>query len=247
MYANIRPVRDYERIAPKGRKADIVVVRENTEGFYSGIEYQVGDAAACAVRVVTKKGSERIALRAFELARERRKKVTVVHKIPAHPISDGLFVETVESVGNREFPDVEVERMLVDASTVHLIRNPEHFDVLLATNAYGDILSDAAAEITGGVGLAPAGNIGDEAAVFEPSHGSAPDIAGKGIANPIATILSAGFMLDYLGEKRAGERIRNSVQRFIGSGGELTPDLGGTGTTVQVARGIIAELEKGKG
>ena len=133
--------------------------------------------------------------------------------------------------------------MLVDASTVHLIRDPSHFDVIVATNAYGDILSDAAAEITGGVGLAPSGNIGDEAAVFEPSHGSAPDIAGKGIANPVATLLSAKFMLDYLGEKKAGSRIQMAVERVIEKGKVLTPDMGGNATTDQVAEAIVRELE----
>jgi len=242
LYANIRPLKDYLRFAPKGRKVDLIVARENTEGFYSGIEYPVGLDAACAVRVITRKGSERIARVAFKLAQGRKRKVTIIHKIAAHKLSDGLFIETVEQVRKDEFPEIEIEGMLVDAAAAHLIRDPMHFDVILATNAYGDILSDEAAEITEGIGLAPCANIGDDAAVFEPAHGTAPDIAGKGIANPIATFLSAQLMLDYLGEKEAGSRIQNGVERVIEKGEVLTPDMGGGNTTDQIAEAIIREL-----
>jgi len=248
IYANIRSVKDYPRFAPEGRRTDLVVVRENTEGFYSGIEYWVGQDSACAVRVVTRKGSERIARIAFKLAQDRRKKVTVVHKMPAHRISDGLFLDAVERVRREEFPEIEIEKMLVDAAAAHLIRHPERFDVILATNAYGDILSDEASELTGGVGLAPGGNIGDKVAVFEPAHGTAPGRAGKGIANPIATLLSAKFMLDYLGQKEAGQRIRRAVEQVIAKGEFLTPDLGGKATTDQVGEAVIRELqEEGSG
>ena len=242
IYANIRSVKDYPRFAPEGRRTDLVVVRENTEGFYSGIEYRVGEDAACAVRVVTRKGSERIARIAFQLARDRRKKVTVVHKMPAHRISDGLFLDAVEKVGREEFPDIEIEKMLVDAAAAHLIRHPERFDVILATNAYGDILSDEASELTGGGGIAPGGNIGEKVAVFEPAHGTAPGRAGRGIANPIATLLSAKFMLDYLGQKEAGKRIQTAVEQVIAKGEFLTPDLGGKATTDQVGEAVIREL-----
>jgi len=218
------------------------VVRENTEAFYCGIEYPVGSDAACAVRVITRKGSERIARVAFKLARERRKKVTIIHKIAAHKLSDGLFIDAVEQVRKDEFPEIETERMLVDAAAAHLIRNPMHFDVILATNAYGDILSDEAAEITGGIALAPCANIGDDSAVFEPAYGTVPGRAGKGIANPIATLLSAKLMLDYLGEKKAGSRIENAVDRVIEKGEVLTPDMGGENTTDQIGEAIIREL-----
>ena len=242
LYANIRPLKDYPRFAPEGRKADLIVVRENTEGMYSGIEYRVGEDSACAVRVITRKGSERIARVAFELARGRRKKVTVVHKIAAHRISDGLFLEAVSQVGKKEFPEVEIKKMMVDAAAVHLIRKPMDFDVLLATNAYGDILSDEAAEITGGVGLAPGGNIGQNTAVFEPAHGTAPGRAGKNLANPIATILSAKLMLEYLGEKKAGNRIQEAVDRVLESGKVLTRDMGGESSTDEMGEAIISEL-----
>ncbi len=243
LYANIRPVKDYPRLAPQSRKTDLVVVRENLEGFYSGIEYRVGDNAACAVRVITRRNSERIARVAFKAARERRKKVTVIHKLSAHRISDGLFVDVVEGIGREEFPDVEIEKMMIDSASVRLIRDPQQFDVILATNAYGDILSDAAAEITGGIGLAPAANIGEVSSVFEPSHGTAPGRAGKGIANPIATLLSAKLMLGYLGEQEAGDRMQRAIERVIERGERLTPDMGGTSSTDEIGEAIIGALK----
>ena len=243
LYANIRPVKDYPRLAPEGRKTDLVVVRENLEGFYSGIEYRVGPDAACAVRVITRRNCERIARVAFKEARKRRKKVTAIHKLPAHRISDGLFIDVVEGIGKQEFPDVEIERTMIDAAGVRLIRDPQQFDVILATNAYGDILSDAAAEITGGIGLAPAANIGEVSSVFEPSHGTAPGRAGKGIANPIATLLSARLMLEYLGEKVAGGRLQTAIEQVIEKGETLTPDMGGTSRTDEIGEAIIGELK----
>jgi isopropylmalate/isohomocitrate dehydrogenase-like protein len=242
IFANIRPVKDYPRLAPQGRRIDLIVVRENTEGFYSGIEYKAGPDAACAVRVITRRGSERISRVAFQLARERRKKVTVVHKSPAHRVSDGFFLDVVERVRQNEFPELELEKMLVDAAAAHLIRNPMRFDVILAPNAYGDILSDEASEITGGVGLAPSGNIGEKFALFEPAHGTAPGRAGKGIANPMATLLSAKLMLDYLGQKEAASRVQKAVERVIEEERELTPDLGGKGTTDKVGQAVLRAL-----
>jgi isopropylmalate/isohomocitrate dehydrogenase-like protein len=241
-YANIRPMKDYPRLAQKDRRADLIVVRENTEGFYSGIEYRVGSEAACAVRVITRSSSERIGRVALRLARTRRKKVTVIHKLAAHKMSDGLFVDAVERVGKEEFPEIEIEEMLVDAAAMHLIRDPMHFDVILATNAYGDILADEAAQITGGIGLAPSSNIGENAAVFEPAHGTASGRAGKGIANPIATVLSAKLMLDYLGEVESGNWVQKAVENIIEEGKVLTPDIGGKNTTDQVGEAIIGEI-----
>jgi len=243
LYANIRPVKDYPRLAPEGRKTDLVVVRENLEGFYSGIEYRVGDDAACAVRVITRRNCERIARSAFNEARKRRKKVTAIHKLAAHRITDGLFIDVVEQIGKQEFPDVQIERMMIDAAGTRLIRDPEHFDVILATNAYGDILSDAAAEVAGGIGLAPAANIGEVSSVFEPCHGTAPGRAGKGIANPIATLLSAKLMLEYLGEQKAGGQIQTAIERVIDKGEALTPDMGGTSRTDEIGEAIIKELK----
>ena len=243
LYANIRPVKDYPRLAPEGRKTDLVVVRENLEGFYSGIEYRVGDDAACAVRVITRRNCERIARSAFNEARKRRKKVTAIHKLAAHRITDGLFIDVVEQIGKQEFPDVQIERMMIDAAGTRLIRDPEHFDVILATNAYGDILSDAAAEVAGGIGLAPAANIGEVSSVFEPCHGTAPGRAGKGIANPIATLLSAKLMLEYLGEQKAGGQIQTAIERVIDKGEALTPDMGGTSRTDEIGEAIIKEVK----
>jgi methanogen homoisocitrate dehydrogenase len=242
LYANVRPLRDFPRFAPPGRKADLVIIRETTEGFLSGIEYKVGPDSAFAVRVITRKSSERVARVAFRIAQERRKKVTAVHKASAHKVSDGLFLEAVEKVQEKEFPGIELEKMLVDGAAGHLIKNPERFDVILATNMYGDILSDEAAEVTGGIGLAPSANFGDKIAVFEPSHGTAPGRAGKGIANPVATLLTAKLMLDYLGQKGAGARIRSAVDRVIEKGEVLTPDMGGKSTTNQISQAIIDEL-----
>lgn len=242
LYANVRLLKDYPRFAPNGRRADLVVVRENTEGFFSGIEYMVGSDSACAVRVITRKSSERIARIAFRIARERRKKVTAVHKVAAHKLSDGLFLEAVEKVRQEEFPDVELEKMLVDGAAGHLVKNPSRFDVILATNMYGDILSDEAAEVTGGIGLAPSGNFGEKIAVFEPSHGTAPGRAGKGIANPIATLLTCKMMLEYLGQKEAGKKIESAVERVIEKGKVLTPDMGGKSTTNEISQAIIDEM-----
>lgn len=242
LYANVRPLKDYPRLAPPGRRVDLVVVRENTEGFFSGIEYRAGADAACAVRLITRGSSERIARIAFKIAQERKKKVTVVHKVSAHKISDGLFLEAVETIWKEEFQQVQLERMLVDAAAGHLVRDPMRFDVILATSAYGDILSDEASEVTGGMGLAPSSNIGDKAAVFEPSHGTAPGRAGKGIANPIATLLAGKLMLDYLDQREAGKRIQLAVDRVIEKGEFLTPDMGGKSNTNQVAQAIIDEL-----
>ena len=242
IFANIRPVKDYPRLAPKGRRTDLIVVRENTEGFYSGIEYKVGPDAACAVRIITRRGSERISRVAFQLARERRKKVTVVHKSPAHRVSDGFFLDIVGQVHREEFADQELEKMLVDAAAAHLIRDPVRFDVILAPNAYGDILSDEASEITGGIGLAPSGIIGEKFALFEPAHGTAPGRAGKGIANPLATFLSAKLMLDYLGQKEAGRIVQRAVEQVIDREEELTPDLGGKGTTERLAQAVLRAL-----
>jgi isocitrate dehydrogenase (NAD+) len=243
LYGNMRPLKDYPRFAPKGRKTDLIVLRENTEGFYSGIEYWVGRDAACAVRIITRRCSERIARAACNLARGRRKKVTVIHKVVAHRITDGLFIDVVEGVGRNEFPEIEIERMMIDAAAVHLIKDPMRFDVILATNAYGDILADEAAEITGGIGLAPSANIGDGIAVFEPAHGTAPGRAGKRIANPLATLLAAKLMLEYLGETEAGRWIQVAVDRVIERGEVLTSDMGGQSSTDEVGEAIISEIQ----
>ncbi|MHB1004320.1 MAG: isocitrate/isopropylmalate dehydrogenase family protein [Chloroflexota bacterium] len=239
LYANIRPVRSLG--VPGFREGiDLVIVRENTEGLYSGQEEDLGDVAI-AKRIITRKGSARIARAAFDLAaREHRSRVTIVHKANVLRKTCGLFRRTAFEVAS-DYPQVSADEMLVDAMAMRLIKDPERFSVIVTTNLFGDILSDEAAMLVGGMGLAAAGNIGERGALFEPVHGSAPDIAGKGIANPLASILAAGMMLSYLGEAAAAERINRAVGSAI-AGGLLPPDLGGSAGTAQVTQTVLAAL-----
>ena len=241
-YANVRPMKAYPGVRCLCPDLDVVVVRENTEGMYSDIEYDVGADAACAVRVITRRGSERVARAAFDLARGRRRRVTAVHKLGAFKRSDGLFIETVRAVG-AGYPDVTLETRNVDACALEMIQHPAHFDVILATNMFGDILSDVAAGLGGGIGLAASAVLGDRHAYFEPVHGTAPDIAGKGIANPVAAILAAALMLERLKAPAAAEAIRRAVAAVLAAGGPRTADLGGSATTAEVTRAIIERLK----
>jgi homoisocitrate dehydrogenase len=239
LYANIRPVRTLG-IAGFRDNVDLVIVRENTEGLYSGQEEDHGDYAI-AKRVISRRGSERIARAAFELARrENRRSVTIVHKANVLRITDGLFRRTALEVA-AQYPEIQVGEMLVDAMAMRLIKDPESFSVVVTTNLFGDILSDEAAMLVGGMGVAAAGNIGERGAIFEPVHGSAPDIAGRGVANPVAAILAAGMMLSYLGDvdsaARMGAAVAASIER-----GAVAPDLGGSASTSEVTRAIIQGL-----
>lgn len=240
-YANIRPLRAYPGVRCLCPDLDVVVVRENTEGMYSDIEFETGRDAACAVRVITRAASERVARVAFELARSRRRRVTAVHKVGVFKRTDGLFLEAVRSVG-AGYPDVGLDTRNIDAAAMELIQRPAHFDVILATNMFGDILSDAAAGLVGGIGLAPSAVLGDRYAYFEPVHGTAPDIAGKGIANPMAAILAAALMLRHLREESAARAIERAVAAVLAEGGSRTPDLGGSATTAEVAHAVAARL-----
>lgn len=242
LFANVRPAKSRPSIDCIARNADFVIVRENTEGLYSGIEWRTRDLA-CALRLITVRGSERIARVALELADSRKKMVTIVHKANILKESDGLFRETCLRV-SADYPDVKVEEELVDAAAMSLVASPERFDVLVTSNLYGDILSDLAAQLVGGIGLAPSANVGDEYAAFAPVHGSAPDIAGRGIANPIASVLSAKMMLDYLGYGREAGRVNEAVERVLAEGKVRTPDLGGTSKTGQVGDSIVKELSR---
>ena len=239
LYANVRPTRSLG--VPGFREGvDLVIVRENTEGLYSGQEEDHGDYAV-AKRVISRKGSARIARAAFALARrEGRPRVTIVHKANVLRQTCGLFRRTAFAVA-QDYPDVQADEMIVDAMAMHLVKDPERFSVIVTTNLFGDILSDEAAALVGGLGLAAAGNIGERGAIFEPVHGSAPDIAGRGIANPVAAILAAGMMLSYLGEAEAARRVNAAVDAAIARG-VLTPDLGGTATTQEVTQAVIAAL-----
>jgi 3-isopropylmalate dehydrogenase len=240
-HASIRPAKAYPGVSCLCPALDAIVVREITEGLYSGIEFEAGPDAACAVRVVSRQASERVARAAFDLARGRRRRVTAVHKLGVLKRSDGLFLEAARAVG-AAFPEVSLETRNIDACAMELIQHPAHFDVILATNMFGDVLSDVAAALVGGIGLAPSAVLGDLYAYFEPVHGTAPDIAGKGIANPLAAILAAAMMLDHIKESAAAQAIRRAVAVVLAEGWPRTPDLGGSATTAEVTAAVIARL-----
>jgi isopropylmalate/isohomocitrate dehydrogenase-like protein len=239
LYANVRPAKSYP-IQKCMKNVDLIIVRENTEGLYSGIEFELADSAY-SIRVITRKATERIARFAFDLAMKRRKKVTVVTKANVLRMSDGLFLEVARKVAE-DYPDVEVEEAFVDVTAMRLVLKPQIFDVIVTSNLFGDILSDEAAGLVGGLGLAPSANIGADYGLFEPVHGSAPRLAGKGIANPLAAIMASKMMLDYLGETEWAERIENAIITVLKEAKVLTPDLGGSSSTTQVADAIIKAL-----
>ena len=241
LYANLRPVQSLPGKFSRPN-LDLLIVRENTEGLYAGRERLDGDMAI-AERVITRKGSTRIVRTAFEQAQRRAivnrrpSIVTVVHKANVLKVTDGLFRECALIVA-KDYPDITMKEMLVDAMAMRLVRDPENFDVIVTTNLFGDILSDEASALIGGLGVAPSANIGEKAAVFEPVHGSAPDIAGQGVANPIGAILSAALLLDHIGQGAAAQRVRQAVNATIAQG-VLPRDLGGTATTREVTRQIL--------
>jgi 3-isopropylmalate dehydrogenase len=244
LYANVRPFKSYPGAPSLRPDVDFVIVRENTEDVYKGWELEVvpGEAAIC-LRPITRRSSIRIAEYAFKLAEERggRRKVTAVHKANVMRVTDGLFSKACREVASRH-PSVGFEEMYVDACAMQLVRRPEEFDVIVTTNMFGDILSDEAAAVVGGLGLAPAANIGAGRAIFEPVHGSAPKHAGKGVANPCATILAAKMMLEWLGEREAAARLEGAVREALRAGQHLTPDLGGRSSTMELAEDIARRL-----
>lgn len=239
LFANLRPARS-RPVAGCQQGIDILMVRENTEGLYAGHERRYGDLAL-AEAVVTKAASARIGQVALAQAAKRRRKLAVIHKANILPLSSGLFLETVLALAKAQ-PQIDTYDVIVDAAAMRLVRYPESFDVLVTTNLFGDILSDLMAGLVGGLGLAPSANIGAEYALFEPVHGSAPDIAGKGVANPTATFLSAAMMLEYLGEPQAAERVENAVNDALKSG-PLTADLGGDASTETFTNAVLGALE----
>jgi isocitrate dehydrogenase (NAD+) len=239
LYANLRPVRSIPGVPSRYQDVDLVIIRENTEGLYSGIERRVDDDAAEAVKRVTRRASLRIARFAFEYAsRHGRKTVTAAHKANILKLADGLFLECAREVA-AACPQIEYRERIVDALCMDLVLDPGRHDVLLCPNLYGDIVSDLAAGLVGGLGLVPSANIGDEMAVFEAVHGSAPDIAGQGIANPTALILAGAMMLSYLGEEEAAKRIEEAVQEVYIRGECLTPDVGGAATTQEMTCAVL--------
>ena len=241
VYANIRPIKSYKGVNCIHDDIVFVIVRENTEGLYSQVEY--GDEnKMIAERHITKKASERISKAAFNLCIKRgQNKVTCVHKSNVLKKTDGVFKESFYNVA-QQYPQIATEDYYVDAMAMYLITQPQNFDVIVSSNLFGDILSDESAGLVGGLGLAPSGNIGDHNGLFEPVHGSAPDIAGKNIANPCSMILSASMMLDYLGEWEISNDIKQAVEKVIADCRIRTPDLGGDSSTMEVTKAIVREL-----
>lgn len=242
LFANLRPIRTLPGVPSRFGEVDLIVVRENTEDLYSGLEHIVVPGVVESLKIITERASLRIARFAFEYARrEGRRKVTAVHKANIMKLSDGLFLDCFRRVA-RDYPDIEEEEKIVDNACMQLVMNPQQFDVLLLENLYGDIISDLAAGLVGGLGVVPGANIGETVAVFEAVHGSAPDIAGKNVANPTALLLSALMMLRHLGETEAAHRIYAALIRTLGERQIRTRDLGGTATTTEFAQAVIREL-----
>jgi len=242
LYANLRPVRALPNIPSRNPTLDLVVVRENTESLYSGLEHEVVPGVVESLKIITEKASTRIARFAFAYARsEQRKKITAVHKANIMKLSDGLFLKCFEEVG-KLYPDIERQSMIVDNTSMQLVMRPEQFDILLCENLYGDIVSDLSAGLIGGLGLVPGANIGEKGAVFEAVHGSAPDIAGKGIANPTALLQSAIMMLNHIEERPAADKIESAMLKVFAEGKVRTRDVGGTSSTDQFADEIISSI-----
>jgi isocitrate dehydrogenase (NAD+) len=242
LYANVRPAKSLPGVKTRYEGVDILVVRENTEDLYAGIEHMVGKDAAESIKIITRSGSARIVRFAFELARrEGRKKVFAVHKANIMKCTDGLFLEVAREIA-REYPEIAFEDRIVDACCMKLVQSPTDFDVLVLPNLYGDIVSDLCAGLIGGLGVAPGANIGDQYAVFEPVHGSAPKYTGMDKVNPLATILSGVMMLRHLGENEAAGRITRAVEQVLAEGRRLTYDLGGSAKSSEMAAAIAEKL-----
>lgn len=243
LFANFRPARSLPGIKTRFEDVDLIVIRENTEGLYSGLEHTVVPGVVESLRVITRAASERIARFAFDtVKRQGRRRVTCVHKANILKLSDGLFLETCRDVA-AEYPEVEFDDCIVDAAAMKLVSDPHAFDVLVMENLFGDILSDLTSGLVGGLGVTPSANVGESLAVFEAVHGSAPDIAGKGLANPTALILSGVLMLRFLGEKAAADRIEAAVGHVLSRGEVLTGDLGGAASTREFTQAVISALE----
>ncbi len=243
LYANLRPARSIKGIASRYDDVAVVIVRENTEDLYAGIEHRVGRDAAESIKIITREASERIARFAFDYAvANGRKKVTAVHKANIMKLSDGLFLESCRTVANDYRGRVEFEDRIVDNMCMQLVQKPDLYDVLVLPNLYGDIVSDLAAGLVGGLGVAPGANIGEEAAVFEAVHGSAPKYAGQNRANPTALILSGALMLRHIGRPDAAERVEGALRAVIAEGKTVTYDLGGTAGTSEFADAIVERL-----
>jgi isocitrate dehydrogenase (NAD+) len=244
LYANLRPIKNLPGVKARYRDVDLIVVRENTEGLYSGIEHEVVPGVMESLKIITERASTRIAKFAFDYAQAHgRKKVTAIHKANIMKLTDGLFLQCAKIVGGR-YKKIDFSDLIVDNACLQLVLDPTRLDVLLLENLYGDIVSDLAAGLVGGLGVVPGANLGDDHALFESVHGSAPDIKGKNIANPTAIIQAAVMMLEHISEKPAARRIHDSLEAVLMKGEVLTPDLGGSGTTTKFAAAIIKEIER---
>lgn len=242
LYSNVRPVKSYEGIESLYKNLDLVIVRENSEDLYKGIEHMVTDDAAESIKVITRRASERIVDFAFKLAqREDRSKVTLTHKANIMKLTDGLFLESGRKV-SLKYPNIKFEDVIVDAMSMKLVMKPHDYEVIVAPNLYGDILSDMAAGLIGGLGMAPSANIGEDVAIFEPVHGSAPDIAGLNIANPTAAILSGIMMLKFINEEAAAVKIESALMNVLKNKDLHTKDIGGALSTAEFKNEIIKEM-----
>ena len=241
-YANLRPVKNLPGLKSRYDNVDVVIVRENTEDLYSGLEHEVVPGVVESLKIITEKASTRIARFAFAHAKkEGRKKIHAIHKANIMKLSDGLFLKSIRTVA-AEFPEIEYKEMIVDNACMQIVMNPQQFDVLLLPNLYGDVMSDLAAGLVGGLGVVPSGNIGDNGALFEAVHGTAPDIEGKGLANPTALLMSSILMLDYLGERSAARRMETALERVYTEGKHTTLDVGGKAGTDEFTDALIAAL-----
>lgn len=242
LFASLRPVQTLPGIKVPYDKVDLIVVRENTEGLYAGMEHYVVPGVVESLRLVTREAATRIIRYAFEMARNQgRRKVTAVHKASVLPLSDGMFLRIADEIAD-DYPFLEYQKQSIDHLALDLAQNPEPYDVLVMENLFGDVVSDLCAGLVGGLGVVPGANIGQRYALFEAVHGSAPDIAGKGVANPIALLRSAAMMLDHIGQRLPAQRIEQSVRRTLQAGRGLTRDLGGDGNTQSITETLIANL-----
>ncbi len=242
LYANLRPVKNMPGVQSRFDNVDVVLVRENTEDLYSGLEHEVVPGVVESLKIITERASTRIAKFAFEYAvREGRKKITAIHKANIMKLSDGLFLKSIRAVA-AHYPDIEYKELIVDNACMQMVLKPEQYDILLLPNLYGDVMSDLAAGLVGGLGVVGSGNLGDHAAMFEAVHGTAPDIAGKGLANPTALLMSSIMMLDHLGERSAARRIEAALETVYREHKHTTRDVGGKAGTAEFTDALIAAL-----
>jgi isocitrate dehydrogenase (NAD+) len=242
LYANLRPVKNLPGVKSRFENVDIVLVRENTEDLYSGLEHEVVPGVVESLKIITERASTRIARFAFEYAkRNSRKKIHAIHKANIMKLGDGLFLRSIRAVA-QQYPDIEYKELIVDNACMQMVLDPSQFDMLLLPNLYGDVMSDLAAGLVGGLGIVPSGNIGDDCAMFEAVHGTAPDIAGKGLANPTALLMSAIMMLNHLGERPAAQRIEAAIIKVYGEAKHVTRDLGGKATTTEFTDAVISTM-----